>query len=466
MKYRHVLATFAIALLAWPCIPILRGQATNPAPAPAKPAAAATTSSVDNNPNVMLLRQGHTDSVRAKAASDLGKEGNPATIPALAAALSDTSSKVRREVVLALEQFHQPDILPPLERASKDADSDVRLLAVKGLVGYYTGVAPSVGLTGFMRKSVERVRGHFEPDSTRIDPGTPVDPQVISALDAALKDTRSNDVSREAARGLGTLLAKAAVPDLVSAAHSSDIDLARESLNALSKIKDPASGKQLVDLLDSPNKDVKRDACVTVGILRTKEALPKLQSIFASDPDQKDKIAAIQGLAYLGDKVSTPVFLKALWDQDKSVRQAAAEGLARAADPQSRGELEKAVIAEKDDSVKLAIEFALTALGKQDYVSAMVTDLGSKTRGDTARAYLTELAWNPAFLPKLYPYLQSQDASVRKRLCEVLMYSGDQSSLEPLERLSHDPDGDVATEALRAKTAIRARGGGGGAPHS
>jgi HEAT repeat protein len=313
-----------------------------------------------------------------------------------------------------------------------------------------------------MRKSVQRVRGHFEPDSTKIDPGTLVDPQVISALDAALKDTRSNDASREAARGLGTLLAKAAAPDLVSAAHSSDIDLAREALNALSKIKDPASGKQLIDLLDSPTKDVKRDACVTVGILRTKEALPKLQSIFSGDSDPKDKIAAIQGLGYLGDKVSTPVFLKALWDQDKSVRQAAAEGLARTADPQSLGELEKAVIAERDDSAKLAIEFALTALGKQDYVSAMVTDLGSKTRGDTARAYLTELAWNPAFLPKLYPYLQSQDASVRKRLCDVLMYSGDRSSLDPLDRLSHDPDGDVAAEALRAKTAIRARGGASG----
>jgi HEAT repeat protein len=313
-----------------------------------------------------------------------------------------------------------------------------------------------------MRKSVQRVRGHFEPDSTKIDPGLSVDPQVISALDMALKDTRSNEASREAARGLGILLAKAAVPDLVSAAHSSDIDLAREALNALSKIKDPASGKQLVDLLDSPNKDVKRDACVTVGILRTKEALPKMQSIFEGDADPKDKIAAIQGLAYLGDRVSVPVFIKALWNQDKSVRQAGAEGLARAADPKSQSELEKAVIAEKDDSVKLAIEFALTALGKQDYVSAMVSDLGSKTRGDTARAYLTELAWNPAFLPKLYPYLQSQDVGVRKRLCEVLMYSGDQSSLEPLDRLSHDPDGDVAAQALRAKNAIRARLGAGG----
>ncbi len=431
-------------------VPALRAQATNPATPPA-------ASSVDNNPTVMLLKQGHSDSVRAKAASELGKEGDPATIPVLAGALTDPSSKVRHEVVLALAQFHQSEVLPPLEQATKDVDGDTRLLAVKALVGFYSGGSLGGGLTGFMRKSVQRVKGHFEADPTRIDPGLTVDPQVITTLVATLNDTRSNDASREAAKGLGILVAKPAVPDLIKAAHSSDTDLAREALNALSKIKDLTAGPQLVDLLDSPTKDVKRDACVTVGILRAKDAVPKLQSIFESGPDQKDKVAAIQGLAYLGEKVSVPVFIKALWSQDKTVRQAAAEGLARAADPQSLGELEKAVTAEKDADVTLAIEFAITALGKGDYLSAMVGDLGSRTRGDTARAYLTELAWTPGFLPKLYPYLQSKDSDVRKRLCAVLMYSGDQTSLEPLDRLSHDPDAGVSAQALRAKSAIRSR---------
>jgi hypothetical protein len=37
------------------------------------------------------------------------------------------------------------------------------------------------------------------------------------------------------------------------------------------------------------------------------------------------------------------------------------------------------------------------------------------------------------------------------------MYSGDQGSLQQLDRLAHDPDSDVAATALRAKRAIRAR---------
>ena len=134
-----------------------------------------------------------------------------------------------------------------------------------------------------MKKNWERATSHFQPDDTRIDPGIAVDPTVITTLIAAMRDTRSNEASREAAKGLGILSATAAAPDLVNAAHSSDPDLAREALNALAKIKDRDAGPKLVDLLGSPNKDILRDACVTVGILLAKQALPKLQSIYQND---------------------------------------------------------------------------------------------------------------------------------------------------------------------------------------
>lgn len=244
---------------------------------------------------------------------------------------------------------------------------------------------------------------------------------------------------------------------MVAAAHSSDTDLAREALNSLSKIKDRDSGPQLVDLLDSPNQDVKRDACGVVGILRTSQALPKLQSIYQNDPDEKDKIAAMQGLAFLGDKSSVPVFTAALTSDSKDIRQGAAEGLARAADPKSQGDLEKAYAAEKDASPRLAMEFGLAALGKDDALNDLVTELDGKMRGDVARSYLIELCRNPALLTKVYTYLQSPDAGIRRQLCVVLMYSGNQDSLAQLDRLDHDPDNSVAAAALRAKSAIRAR---------
>jgi hypothetical protein len=50
-----------------------------------------------------------------------------------------------------------------------------------------------------------RAKGHFDPDTTRIDPGVFVDPKVITTLDATLKSTRSIRASCEAAKGLGIL---------------------------------------------------------------------------------------------------------------------------------------------------------------------------------------------------------------------------------------------------------------------
>jgi HEAT repeat protein len=435
----------------------------NPAPAPvtppATPAAAPTAPMTAENPSVMLLKQGHTESIRAKAADDLGKQGDRTTIPALADALKDPSARVRHEVVLALAQFHQSDVLPPLEQATRDADEGVAMTATQCLVGYYTGNLPPTGWTGFVKKNWQRAASHFEQDDSKIDPGIAVDPTVINTLIGVMKISRANAARQEATKGLGILLAKSAGPDLVATAHSSNADLAREALNSLDKIKDESLGPKLVDLLDSPNKDVKRDACITVGILRTKDALPKLQAIFQNDTDQKDKVAAIQGLAYLGDKVSVPIFMPALWNDNKDIRQAAAEGLARAADQQSLGELQKADLAEKDAGPKLAIEYALAALGKDDALNEVVSELGSKVHGDVARSYLIELARNPVFLAKLYPFLQSPDSTIRRRICEVLMYSGDQGSLQQLDRLEHDPDGSVASAALKAKRAIRARTG-------
>ena len=457
MKKRNYLAT--LLLLAMACAVSSMASAQAPATPPAAPEAkpAAGPASSEGNSSVILLKEGHSEGVRAKAAHSLGEQGDLSTVPALDAALSDPSDKVRREVVLALGQFHQSQVLPSLTKATKDLDTDVRVLAIQVLVAYYTGNMPSTGVTGFVKKNAKHFRSHFEPDYSKIDPGVMVDPTVIAALVATMKDGRAVPASREAAKGLGILAAGSAVPDLISAAHSSDTDLAREALNSLVKIKDRSAGPKLVDLLDSPNPDVKRDACITVGVLRANEALPKMQSLFQSSADPKDKAAALAGLAYLGDKSSVPIFTQALGDLHKEVREAAAEGLARAADPQSEGELEKAINAEKDSEVRLAMDFALVALGKQEYLKPMVDELGGSRRGDVARAYLTELGRDPAFLPKLYPYLQSPDANVRKRLCTVLMYCGDQGSLEALDRLAHDPDNGVTAEALRAKRAIRSR---------
>jgi hypothetical protein len=55
--------------------------------------------------------------------------------------------------------------------------------------------------------------------------------------------------------------------------------------------------------------------------------------------------------------------------------------------------------------------------------------------------------------------MNSRNAQVQQRLCNVLMYAGDGTSVHPLEQLSHDPNSDVAAAALRALSAVRRRAG-------
>jgi HEAT repeat protein len=175
---------------------------------------------------------------------------------------------------------------------------------------------------------------------------------------------------------------------------------------------------------------------------------------------------SLQGLAYIGNPVSVPIFTKALWSNDKTIRAIAAEGLGRAGDPQSLGELQKAVNGEKSAEPRLAMMFAITALGEMTYLSDLVTGLGARFRGDVVRSYLIELSRKPEMLARLYAFMNHRDADVRRQLCTVLMYNGDASSIEPLERLSQDSKGEVASEALRALRVVRMRAAAAPAPSS
>jgi HEAT repeat protein len=365
------------------------------------PASQAQKSHADlskSQPQVELLKSSDPK-VRARTARDLGKSGDPSVIPALKAALTDSDVHVRHEVVVALASLHSAAALEPLAGATRDSDPGIQTLAIHCLVGYYTGETPEEGFSGFFQKRYSEVKGVFVDEDTRIDPGVVVDPVVLAALENDLRSGQSFQVQREAAKGLGILMAKQAVPDLVKSAHSNDPDVALESLNALRKIKDTSAGPKLLDLLDSRNDDVKRATCVTAGLLHTHDAVAKLQLIYQNNMERKTKEKALEGLGYLAEPVSEPIFNKALWSQDKSYRVSAAEGLGRLGDKKVVPDLQKAEAMEKDGEVRLAMEFALTDLGKDDYLKGMIEDLGTKLHGNTAQVYLIELSRNSAFLP-------------------------------------------------------------------
>ena len=399
--------------------------------------------------------------VRAKAAKDLAKNGTPADVPALASVIKDPEVDVRREVVAALGAIHAAESLDPLIEATRDENLKIRSLAIENLVNYYAGSSESGGFIGMWKNTWTKAKGHFTDDDSnvKIDPRINVEPKVVAALVEALNNIDALQPSRRAARGLGILLARDAVPELVKGAHTFDEERAIECLNSLLKIKEISAGPQLVDLLESPSEDIRLEAAVVVGLLKTEEAVPKLQTMYENGANKPTQEKSLQGLAYIGSPVSLPIFMKALWSNDKSIRAIAAEGLARAGDAQALAELEKAVNGEKSAEPRFAMMFAITALGNMTYLSDLISGLGARFRGDVVRSYLIELSRKPEMLARLYPFMSHRDTDVRRQLCTVLMYNGDASSIKHLERLSHDPKNEVAAEALRALRVVRMRAG-------
>ncbi|MGH9448693.1 MAG: HEAT repeat domain-containing protein, partial [Terriglobia bacterium] len=234
-------------------------------------------------------------------------------------------------------------------------------------------------------------------------------------------------------------------------------ELATNALNALAKIKDISAGPQLVDLLNSANRNVKQTAAVTVGILRTRSAVPKLQSIFQSDSNNQDREAALDGLAYIGDPASYHLFVEALSSAYQDDRAYAAEGLARVGNKQALPALQEAMQVENKQNARLAILFAESALGETQRLEDLVNALPSRSYGDVAQSYLIELTRRKNLLDAVYPYLTNANAVIRRKLCYVLMYSGNASSIQHLEPLAHDHNGDVAAAALSAIKSIRSR---------
>ena len=134
---------------------------------------------------------------------------------------------------------------------------------------------------------------------------------MIAALGKLARGGASMEARANAARAVGILRGKAAVPDLIEAAHSKDTDVIYESLVALQKIRDESAGPQIAFLLHDLDAKVQIAAIETTGLLLNKEAVPDLVDVLNHARDTKVKRAALTAIAMLPDPTE-PRDLRAL----------------------------------------------------------------------------------------------------------------------------------------------------------
>jgi HEAT repeat protein len=235
-----------------------------------------------------------------------------------------------------------------------------------------------------------------------------------------------------------------------------------ESLIALQKIGDPAAGPRIVFLARDLHERVQIAAVDTMGLLKAREAVPNLQSVFDSSSSDRVRRAALSALAMIADPASRPYFQRGFSDRNDQVRAAAAEGFARLHTPSDRPMIEKAFNEEKKMPPRLAQAFALVWLGHRGTeefapLTYLVNTLNSKSYRNVAQSYLTELARDTGIRDLLHAYLRSGTTEEKLGLLRVLAASGGRSSVLIVEPLTKDPEAEVAQEAIRTMRTLQAR---------
>jgi len=399
---------------------------------------------------------------RARAAHDLGKQGEEA-IPKLLPYVDDNDISVRIEAVKSLDEIGGPKTVDALVKLCLDPDPEIEIRATDGLVNVYMPGYLKTGLGGSIQRVGSSIKAKFSGSNDQvIDAYVEVRPEVIAALGKLVTKGSGTDARANAARAIGILRGRAAIPDLIEALHSKDDSVMFESLTAIEKIRDPEAAPRIAFLLRDLEEKIQIAALQTTGILLNRDAEPDVRDVLQRTKSPKVKRAALTALAMLGTSADHAIFLSYLSDKDDNMRSAASEGLGRIKNPVDLPTLEGTFKNEHKMGPRLAAAFALVDLGNLDTgefapLRYLVNTLNVRTYQGVALAYLTELSRELKVRLAIYPLLPRATKDEKIQLCTVFARAGDKDTVPYLETLSVDPDKDVAAEAIRSLRTLRSR---------
>jgi HEAT repeat protein len=402
------------------------------------------------------------DALRPKDVREMGKGGVNA-IPKLTALLTNPDVSIRLETVKQISEIGTQHSLDPLIQATRDNDSEIQIRATDGLVNFYLPGYLKIGFGATLRRAGTSIKGHFTDTNDQvIDPYIQPRPDAIAALGLLARNGASSESRANAARAIGILRGKAAVPDLIQALHSKDTEVIYEALVALQKIRDPEAATSIAFLLRDLDPKVQIAALETTGLLQNKSAVPDLVGVLNNTRDNKVRRAALTALAMLPQDTSREIYARYIQDKDDKLRAAAAEGYARLRHPADLPMLEKAYQDEGKTSPRLSLAFAQVMLGKTEVsefspLQYLIDTLNSAAYHGEAFPFLVELARDAAVRKSLYTPLLQGTRDEKIYLARVMARSGDKNDVPQLEKLSHDDDPEVAQEGLRALRNLQAR---------
>lgn len=152
-------------------------------------------------------------------------------------------------------------------------------------------------------------------------------------------------------------------------------------------------------------------------------------------------------------RVDSAMVARKLSSRNPNERREAAEELARMAAVEHRRLVEGYRVQEKDARVRLALEWALYRMGKNESLFPLVRALDEKKQAEQSLAYLKQLETPDP----LYVFLKRVNGNTQIRLLEVLAAVGDNGTLEQIKPFTESLDPGIADAALFAVQEINTR---------
>jgi HEAT repeat protein len=398
---------------------------------------------------------------RAKMVRDYARTGGE--IAPIAPYVHDPDLNVQRTAVEGIVRLGGPESLTPLVEATRIVDEEIQARAVDGLVNFYVPGYLQTGISASIRRIGAGLKARFTDDNTTVvDPYVSVRPDVVEAIGRLASGGISLPVRASAARAVGILRGRAALPNLYEALRTKDSLVLYEALVAIRKIGDPAAGPEITFLVRDLDERVQIAAIEASGQLNNRGALPRLAELVRGDRGIKARRAALIAMAKMPDETYRPLHEMYLTDRDEGLRAGAAEGFARLGRAEDRAAMERYF--EKEGKMEPRLSFALAAVMLGNHAISefsplqyLINTLNSASYRDVAAPFLEELCRDAGVRAAVMSAAPRMNREEKIQIAGILARTGGVEAEPILVAISQDSDATVARAGAMALRTLRSR---------
>lgn len=263
------------------------------------------------------------------------------------------------------------------------------------------------------------------------------------------EDLHAPDSGRRvaAARELGSLHSRTAVPPLIHALYDIRLDVRLAAVDALGRIGDSRAVSPLCSLLQSQEWQLRRSVAEALRLIGDPKAIDPLVACMVRSTGPA-AMAAAGTLSDMGPEAIPP--LLALLDHEcTNVREAAAYALGHSGDGRAVPAL-RALLSDPEPRIRLFSADALSALDDTDSASAIAELLTDDSKDVRVGVRDAIAGLGAKSLPALVELSCHEDRSVRTAVLGLLARIGGNEALVPVLQLLRDRDRGIATQANKA----------------